>query len=51
LGVWNTPRKVRGDGHSALSWHALDTIGDFDVPVKPHREVNANVKLTVKKEE
>ena len=29
----------------------IKAIGDFDIPVKLHREVTASVKLTVKKEE
>jgi large subunit ribosomal protein L9 len=29
----------------------IKAIGDFDIPVKLHREVTATVKLTVKKEE
>ncbi len=29
----------------------IKAIGDFDIPVKLHREVTGNVKLTVKKEE
>jgi large subunit ribosomal protein L9 len=29
----------------------IKAIGDFDVPIKLHREVTASVKLTVKKEE
>jgi len=29
----------------------IKTIGDFDIPVKLHREVTASVKLAVKKEE
>jgi large subunit ribosomal protein L9 len=29
----------------------IKLIGQFDIPIKLHREVNANLKLTVKKEE
>jgi large subunit ribosomal protein L9 len=29
----------------------IKTIGDFDIPVKLHREITASVKLMVKKEE
>ena len=29
----------------------IKAIGDFEIPVKLHREVTASVKLTVKKEE
>ena len=29
----------------------IKTIGEFEIPVKLHREVTATVKLAVKKEE
>jgi len=29
----------------------IKTVGEFEIPIKLHREVTANIKLTVKKDE
>ena len=29
----------------------IKIVGDYEIPVKLHREISANVKVTVKKEE